>query len=107
MTLLEFMFGEAVGNSVAILLGLVIGNSAAKHLLAKQPPHVRFFTTVAAGVGGGMLSYSVYSIPDRSMELAEAVALITSMSALSVALLICGSYLKRLVRGARSSTPKT
>ena len=107
MALLEFMFQEAMVNSVAILLGLLIGNSAAKHLLAKQPPHVRFFTTVAAGIGGGMLSYNAYSIPDRSMELAESAALITAMGALSVALLICGSYLKRLVRGGRSSTPKT
>ncbi len=84
--MLMFLIERTIINSFPILSALIIGSLFLKGFLRSLDLSIlkRVFVYAVPGVAGGLLAYSSFDIPDRSIEALEAISLGLSMYAFSL-----------------------
>ncbi|WP_323796170.1 hypothetical protein [Nisaea sp.] len=88
--LAKFVFERTMINIVPILIGVLVGIAIVRGALASRGSIFRSIVVGVCGYLAGVVSYSVYDIPERPIELVEALTLSIGMFGLPflVALMI-------------------
>ena len=82
-TLVEFIVYHPIVNTVPIFLAAIVVAYIMGPFLknAGVNKYIRIVVYSAVGMSGGLWSYSIYDVPERSFEIAEALTLGSGMFA--------------------------